>query len=112
MNFPMFFRKIVEQALLTWRLVRDPRVPLWAKLIPGLAVVYILSPIDIIPDVIIGLGQLDDFGLLLASMRLFEAVVPEYVVAEHRAAISSRNRPLETVAAPTWRVIDENEQRR
>ncbi len=110
MNFPAFFRKIIEQIMLTWRLVRDPRVPLWSKLIPAAALVYVLSPIDIIPDFLIVIGQLDDLGLLLASMRLFEAVVPAYIVAEHRAAISSRNRPLETVEAPTWRVIDENDQ--
>jgi uncharacterized membrane protein YkvA (DUF1232 family) len=112
MNFPQFFRKIIDQVLLTWRLVRDPRVPLWSKLIPAAALIYILSPIDIIPDFLIVIGQLDDLGLLLASMRLFEAVVPEYIVAEHRAAISSRQHPLETVEAPTWRVIGEDDPER
>ncbi len=97
-------RAIIDQFLLTWRLIRDPRVPLWSKGIPLLAVLYILSPIDLIPDVLIGLGQLDDLGLLLGAMRLMEAVVPGYIVDEHRAIIGRRHRPLETVDAPHYRI--------
>ena len=31
-------RAIIEQVLLTWRLIRDPRVSLWSKAIPVLAI--------------------------------------------------------------------------
>src|SRR5690348_3710171 len=75
-------RAIIEQVLLTWRLFRDPRVSLWHKAIPVLAVAYVLSPLDLIPDFIIGLGQLDDLGIVLGAMRLFESVTPEYIVQE------------------------------
>ncbi len=77
------------QLRLTWRLIRDPRVPVWSKAIPVLTLAYILSPLDLIPDVIIGLGQLDDLALFMGAMRLFEAVSPDDVVAEHRAALES-----------------------
>ena len=33
-----------------------------------LALVYILSPVDFIPDAILGLGQLDDGAVLLAVL--------------------------------------------
>ncbi|MBL8120644.1 MAG: DUF1232 domain-containing protein, partial [Anaerolineae bacterium] len=66
-------RAVMDQIRLTWRLLRDPRVPMITKLIPFLGLVYVVSPIDIIPDLIIGLGQLDDLGIILAGMRLFEA---------------------------------------
>lgn len=78
------------QMRLTWRLIRDPRVPLMTKFVPLLAVIYILSPLDLIPDIIIGLGQLDDIGILLLSMRALEMVAPQEVVAEHRAYLSGK----------------------
>jgi uncharacterized membrane protein YkvA (DUF1232 family) len=49
----------------TWRMLRDPRVAPYAKVVlPILALVYLISPIDLIPDMILGLGQVDDIGVL------------------------------------------------
>jgi uncharacterized membrane protein YkvA (DUF1232 family) len=61
------------------------------KVVALAPLVYVLSPIDLIPDFILGLGQLDDLGIVFAGMRLFEAIVPDYVVQEHRALIRQRN---------------------
>jgi|FLYN01.1.fsa_nt_gi uncharacterized membrane protein YkvA (DUF1232 family) len=97
-------RPILDQILVTWRLLRDSRVPLWTKAIPFLGIAYVLSPIDIIPDILIGLGQLDDLGIILGAMRLFEAVSPGYVVEEHRKAIARRHRPLEVIEGARYRV--------
>lgn len=83
-------RALVDQIRLTWNLLRDPRVPLWAKAIPVIGVLYVLSPIDIIPDVFIGLGQLDDLAIVMGGMRLFAAVLPEALVEEHRTLIAGK----------------------
>lgn len=80
-------RAIIDQVWLTWKLLFDKRVPYWMKAVALLPLIYVLSPIDLIPDFILGLGQLDDLGMVLAGMRLFEALVPETIVQEHRAAI-------------------------
>jgi len=104
-------RALIDQILLTWRLIRDPRVSLWSKAIPVLAVVYVLSPIDLIPDFIIGIGQLDDLGLILAAMRLFEAVTPEYIVTEHRQEIARRNTPLEVINSARYRIFHQGEEK-
>jgi uncharacterized membrane protein YkvA (DUF1232 family) len=54
-----------ENIQLTWRMLRDPRVAPYAKvLLPVLALVYLISPIDLIPDMILGLGQVDDLGVI------------------------------------------------
>jgi uncharacterized membrane protein YkvA (DUF1232 family) len=54
-----------ENLRLTWRMLRDPRVAPYAKvLLPVLALVYLISPIDFIPDMILGLGQVDDLGVI------------------------------------------------
>ncbi|AEI62909.1 hypothetical protein LILAB_04940 [Corallococcus macrosporus] len=50
-----------------FRYVRDPHVALWRKLAGVLAVVYFLSPVDAIPDVLPLLGWLDDLGVLSAA---------------------------------------------
>ena len=104
-------RAIIEQILLTWRLIRDPRVSVWHKAIPVLAVAYVLSPLDLIPDFIIGLGQLDDLGIILGAMRLFESVTPEYIVQEHRKEITRHNKPMEFIEATRYRIFGENEEK-
>lgn len=80
-------RGLVEQVMLTFRLIRDPRVPILAKIIAFLPVIYVVSPIDIVPDFIPVLGQLDDISIVLLGMRLFESMVPADIVNEHRLAI-------------------------
>lgn len=100
-------RAVVDQIRLTWALMRDPRVPLWAKAIPVLGIIYVLSPLDFIPDMLIGLGQLDDLAIVLGGMRLFAAVVPADVVEEHRAIIAGK--PLEIIQGVGHKVSpDEN----
>jgi uncharacterized membrane protein YkvA (DUF1232 family) len=49
-----------------FRYLRDGRVPTWRKLAGLLAVLYIISPVDALPDFIPVLGWLDDLGLLSA----------------------------------------------
>ena len=94
---------IINEFRLTWRLLLDQRVPLWAKGIPVLAVVYLLSPIDLIPDVILGLGQLDDLGVLLGALRVFRSVVPEHIVDEHLEIIEGN-----VVDVTDYQVIDKD----
>jgi len=69
---------------LAWELLWDGRVPLVTKLVPLLTLLYILSPVDLIPDVILGLGQLDDLAIFLIGIRLFVDVCPPALVAEHQ----------------------------
>ncbi|MDX2160942.1 MAG: DUF1232 domain-containing protein [bacterium] len=79
---------LIDQLRLTWRLIRDPRVPFYLKAVPFLGLVYIVSPLDFIPDIIPFFGQLDDLGILLAGMKTFETLAPAYVVQEHRDAMA------------------------
>ena len=61
-------RALPDLARLLTRLVGDPVLPRAAKIALGAAAVYLLSPIDLIPDFIPLVGYVDD--LLLAALVL------------------------------------------
>ena len=60
------------------KLMGDKRVSPLVKLIPVAALVYLISPLDIIP-----LNPLDDAGILGLGFYLFLELCPPDVVAEH-----------------------------
>jgi len=99
-------RAFIDQIRLTFALLRDRRVPIWAKAIPILAIAYVLSPLDFIPDVIIGLGQLDDLAIIIGGMRVFESLVPQDVVDEHRAIIAGK--PLDVIQGTGYKVTPDD----
>ena len=51
-------------------MIQDSRVPPYVKAVPFLLLLYLLSPIDIIPDVIPVLGYLDDVVITLLAFML------------------------------------------
>ncbi len=86
-----FFRQLIEQLRLSWALFTDSRVPVLTKLIPLVAIAYVISPIDLIPDVIPVLGQLDDLGVLMTALTMFNNMAPADVVAEHMTRFREGN---------------------
>lgn len=68
---------------LLWGLLRDGRVSWVDKLLVGGAIAYIVMPIDLIPDFIPFLGEVDDiYVLMLALQRLISNAGPD-VLADH-----------------------------
>ena len=62
------------------RLVVDPLIPTMEKVLLGAAVFYVVGPIDLIPDSIPVLGQLDDLYLLaICLLRLLNRSGPEKI---------------------------------
>ncbi len=74
---------LMKQLRLVWLLFKDKRVPTWTKSVVPISFLYLISPIDFIPDVILGLGQLDDLGVILLGMALFVKLAPPEVVEQH-----------------------------
>jgi uncharacterized membrane protein YkvA (DUF1232 family) len=97
----VWIKDVARQARLAWRLFWDRRVPLWTKLIPPVALGYVLFPLDIIPDVVPGLGQLDDVAVLLIGVKLFIELSPPDVVHEHLRALGARIKE--------WRTVEDEE---
>lgn len=81
------FKEMINQGKLAWNLFRDPNVsPLVRFGIPLIGLVYIISPIDIIPDVIPVLGQMDDVAVVMLLTQLFVSLAPDNIVAMYRQA--------------------------
>jgi uncharacterized membrane protein YkvA (DUF1232 family) len=76
-------RFVPDCVVLVRRLLGDPRVPVESKVLLGLLVVYLASPIDLIPDFIPVAGQLDDAVLLALALRHLVRRSGTRVVAEH-----------------------------
>jgi len=78
--------------------------------------VYVLSPIDLLPDFLLGLGQLDDIGvvgLIAAASFLLPRVAAADVLAEHlrtmgvlRDETNLRHEPRGSAARRATEVID------
>ena len=64
------------------RLRRDPRVPRRAKLAVGLAALWALSPIDLIPEFLPVIGPLDDVIVIALALRYAARRVPRQVLYE------------------------------
>ena len=81
---PQLGPRVVKFVRALWRLHRDPRVnPLLKGLVP-LAIIYGISPIDLVRDRIpYGLGRYDDFIILGLAVFLFWNLCPRAVVREH-----------------------------
>lgn len=63
--------------LALWHLWRHPRTPRAIKLLAILVLAYALSPIDLIPDFIPLLGQLDDLILIPLGLALIVWLTPD-----------------------------------
>jgi uncharacterized membrane protein YkvA (DUF1232 family) len=92
-----FFQDLILRIKLILRLVGDKRVNILLKILPVGGLIYLVSPIDIIPDIALPvIGYLDDALVVWLCSTLFVALCPEEVVQEHMNA-------LHKVVNATWR---------
>ncbi len=75
-HLPSFLR-------LFWRLFKDPRVGIKAKLLALGVFAYLILPADLVPDLLPALGHMDDLLLLFLGAKGFIALSPPEVVREH-----------------------------
>ncbi|HEU0114259.1 MAG TPA: DUF1232 domain-containing protein [Thermomicrobiales bacterium] len=98
-------RNMIDQVRLAWRLFRDPRVGWLKNAIPLFALLYFLWPIDVLPDFLPGVGQLDDLGIVVACIVLMvqalPKIAPDWLLAEHLDAMGLRQRAADAPSAVT-----------
>lgn len=83
-----FVRHLPQFVRLYWRLLHDDRVSIWPKMVLVLAIIYVVSPIDFVPDFTPLIGEVDDLVLAIGACKLFISMCPRDVVQEHVRRIS------------------------
>ena len=76
-------RELPHYLRLLWGLALDPRVAVVDKLLVAAAAAYIVSPIDVIPDFIPLLGQVDDLYLLILALQRMMHRAGRAVLRDH-----------------------------
>ncbi len=98
-----WLRDALRQVRLGWRLFWDDRVSFWSKLVPLFTLAYLISPVDIFPELLLpmlpGVTFVDDLAFLLIGLKVFVELAPPAIVREHLRELGAR--------IEEWRVVDE-----
>ncbi|MDA1258371.1 MAG: DUF1232 domain-containing protein [Chloroflexi bacterium] len=102
---------ILPAIRLAWALMWDRRVGAPIKLLPILAAVYVISPLDVLPDIIPVVGWVDDLIVAGGLIMLFFVLAPYGVVLEHLRGTGTTEETGRSIADPidaTYRFTDED----
>jgi uncharacterized membrane protein YkvA (DUF1232 family) len=88
-----FFDKIS----LAGALFRDRRIGVAPRLIALALVLYIASPIDLLPDFIPVIGYFDDILIVLVGAGLLLRSIPGYIIEEHVSRYEEQARETKTL---------------
>lgn len=80
------FRAVGRETLVLWYACRHPATPFLLKLAAALLGLYVLSPIDLLPDWLMPFGLTDDVALLAIGIPVLLRFVPEDALREARNA--------------------------
>jgi uncharacterized membrane protein YkvA (DUF1232 family) len=101
---------ILNEMKLSWRLLRDERVTSLKYLAPALLALYVASPVDVIPDLLLGIGQVDDLGVavlgLMVALKVIPKLAPADVLREHTADINGDAQPSRPEATRVDPIVD------
>lgn len=112
-------KSVLNHARLVGRLIKDPRIPAYLKVLPFAPFLYFIFPLDVIPDLIPIVGQMDDLGVLLLALQAFVMLVPQGIADEHRddiagvkpynsATAGAKVDPNASTIDGKWKVVDKN----
>ena len=96
---------LLDQGMVMIDMIKDyakgnyREVPYWAIGAVALALLYVLNPIDVIPDVLVGLGYLDDATVVAFALKLIDTELNRYKTWREK-------RDAEAGAQPTGKVVD------
>jgi uncharacterized membrane protein YkvA (DUF1232 family) len=82
-----------RQAAALYFMMRDPKVNLGVKATGVLALLYFISPVDLIPDFVPFSGFLDDAGVITAALTILGPIMKPFL--KQADAWVERGRPLE-----------------
>jgi uncharacterized membrane protein YkvA (DUF1232 family) len=85
--------RLATYLIALWKLFKHPQTPRAAKIVAIVVLAYLVSPIDLIPDFIPVLGQLDDLVIVPLGIALVTRLTPKPLwEARMREAEASREK--------------------
>ena len=108
---PRLLPKALKFGRLVWRLTFDKRVSIFLRALVPLALIYIVSPYDILRDRIPVVGRFDDLIILGLALLFLTKLAPPTIVDEHMDRVTESDRPEdkdpEKVVDGSSRLIDD-----
>jgi len=96
------FSDIMLRLKLIARLISDARVNGLLKLLPIGALIYLISPVDLVPNAVFPVvGALDDAAILWLASYVFLEFVPTDVLKEHLKKLVGNNAIIDQVSSAT-----------
>ena len=109
---PKLLPPIIRFLRLIWRLTFDKRVSIFLRMLVPLAIVYVISPYDLLKDWIPVFGRFDDVLILGLATLLLTKLTPRHIVDELSGASLNRNRPEDkdpsNVVDGSSRIVDDD----
>jgi uncharacterized membrane protein YkvA (DUF1232 family) len=92
--------QLKRQTLTVYYASRDPRLPIYIRILAILIAAYALSPIDLIPDFIPIIGLLDDIIIIPLGLALIIKLTPADIMESAKLKSEQEdNRPVSYSAA-------------
>lgn len=82
-----------------WRFLTDRKAGRWQKFFLLLAFLYVVWPLDFVPDVVVVIGWIDDAAALLVGVSSFMLALRKYRIQQTAAnpIVPAQNNVVETV---------------
>ncbi|MCR4430041.1 MAG: YkvA family protein [Tepidanaerobacteraceae bacterium] len=91
---------------MAFKFMLDPSVPIGEKIWIIISILYFISPIDVIPDPIFGIGILDDFVVFLLMLSFMSGKLKKYAETKNKSNFARRQRNDPDTIDVEYEVID------
>ncbi len=86
-------KKIWDQVISLWEMTKDPTAQWESKAVAIGALIYTISPVDAIPDVVPILGLTDDAGVIAAAVAILGQALKKYAQEQNQNSIDVNEGP-------------------
>jgi len=108
---PRLLPKVIKFVVLVWRLTFDKRVSIFLRMLVPLAIVYVISPVDLLRDRVPIIGRFDDLIVFGLALLFLTKLASPAIVDGHMGVEPKSDRPEdkdpESVVDGTSRLIDD-----
>lgn len=83
----------IEEVVAAYYAMLDPSTPVSARLTLVAALAYFVAPFDLVPDIILAIGFLDDASVLFAAISAVRGSIKEEHREAARRALAEKTAP-------------------